>query len=77
MECRLLSLQDWAQERRLAMGRVSTTENMSDLLTKFLTKAALADAMQRLGVGEPGAGGELAAGLSGAATLWAGHLAKT
>jgi hypothetical protein len=59
------------------MGRVSTTENMSDLLTKFLTEAALADAMQRLGVGEPGAGGELAAALSEATTLWAGHLAKT
>ncbi len=77
MECRLLALQDWAHERRLAMGRVSTTENMSDLLTKFLTKAALTDAIQRLGVGEPGADGELAAGLSGAAILWAGHLAKT
>ena len=59
------------------MGCVSTTENMSDLLTKFLTKAVLADAMQRLGAGEPGAGGKLAAGLSGAATLWAGHRAKT
>ena len=77
VECRLLALQDWAQERRLAMGRVSTTENMSDLLTKFLTKVALADAMQRLGVGEPGTGGELAGVLSGAATPWAGHLAKT
>ena len=59
------------------MGRVSTTENRSDLLTKFLTKAALADAMQRRGVGERGAGGELVAGLSGAATFWAGHLGKT
>ncbi len=54
VERRLFELQDWALERRLAMGRVGAEENLSDVLTKFLAKAALISITQRLGVGEPG-----------------------
>jgi hypothetical protein len=54
VECRLMALQDWAHEQRLALGRVTTAENLSDLLTKFLPKATLMVAMKRLGLGEPG-----------------------
>ncbi len=56
VERRLPALQDWAQERSLAMGRVCTEENLSDGLTNLLAKAALVSIMQRLGVGEPGTG---------------------
>ncbi len=49
-----MALQDWAQEKRISLGRVSTDANDGDALTKFLSKDAMNLIMTRLGVGEPG-----------------------
>ncbi len=54
VECRLLALQDWAQEKRVSLGRVNTDMNDSDALAKFLSKDAMNLIMMRFGVGEPG-----------------------
>ncbi len=52
VEIRLLAIQDWKEEGRLRLGKVATLDNLSDLLTKHVTRSTIELLRPRLGLGE-------------------------
>ena len=52
VEIRLLAIQDWKEEGRLRLGKVATLDNLSDLLTKHVTRSTMELLRPRLGLGE-------------------------
>ena len=54
VELRLLALQHWREQKRLNFGKVDTTENMSDMLTKPMTQTQLTKFGKMVGlIGRP------------------------
>ena len=53
VEIRLLASQDWKEAGRLRTAKVDTAENLSDLLTKHVTRATLEALRPLLGICEP------------------------
>jgi hypothetical protein len=51
VEIRLLAIQDWKEEGRLRTGKVATLDNMSDLLTKHVTRATMESLRPLCGIG--------------------------
>ena len=51
VEIRLLAIQDWKEEGRLRTGKVATLENLSDLLTKHVTRATMESLRPLCGIG--------------------------